>query len=195
MGIIEIILLGVALAMDCFSVSISKGLVARKLYLKGALTMALFFGLFQAGMPLIGYFAGTFFAAFVQSFAPWIALGLLGYIGGKMVWEHFHPDTDEDDVAESLSENVSKVYSFGTVLVLSVATSIDALASGLIFVGNPSAMITAVIIIGSCSYVFSIAGTLIGVFVGRRFKFPAELVGGLILIGIGLKIFLEGMLG
>lgn len=186
MSILEIILLGFALAMDCFSVSLSKGLVARRLYLKGALAMALFFGLFQAGMPLAGYFAGTFFSALVQRFAPWIALLLLGFIGGSMVKEHF---CDDDDEGRSGAD-----YSMRTILILAVATSIDALATGLIFVGNPSSMWLAVAVIGICSAVLSMAGTLIGVFIGSRFRFPASLIGGLILIAIGLKIFISGIL-
>lgn len=185
MSLIEIILLGIGLAMDCFAVSLSKGIAARKLYAAGAATMAVFFGLFQAGMPLIGYFAGVHFASFISRVAPWIALVLLGFIGGKMIWEHFSPDDDD--------EHADADYRFGTVVVLSVATSIDALATGLIFVGQEQVIWLAVAVIGICSTLFSAAGTLLGVFVGGRFRFPAELVGGVILVCIGLKIWVEAV--
>lgn len=185
MGIGEIILLGIGLAMDCFAVSLSKGVASRKLNLRGALFMAFSFGFFQAAMPLIGYLAGVSFADMISKVAPWIALVLLSFIGGKMVKEHFSPDDDED--------HADADYGLKTVLVLSVATSIDALATGIIFVGSPETMWLAVAVIGLCSFLFSLLGTVLGVFVGGRFKFPAELVGGLILIGIGLKIWIEGL--
>lgn len=186
MSQIEIVLLGIGLAMDCFAVSLSKGIAARRVYAAGAVTMAVFFGLFQAGMPLIGYFAGTHFATFIGKVAPWMALILLGFIGGRMIWEHFSPD-DADDHADA-------DYGLWTVVVLSVATSIDALATGLIFVGQEQVIWLAVAVIGVCSTLFSLAGTLLGVFVGGRFRFPAELVGGIILVCIGLKIWAEAVI-
>lgn len=182
MSFIEILLLGIGLAMDCFAVSLSKGIAARKFY-PASLVMALFFGVFQAGMPLIGYLAGEYFSTFVQKFAPWIALLLLAFIGGKMIKEHFSED----------GESASADYRFLTIIIMSVATSIDALATGLIFVGQPGVIWLAVSVIGVCSVLFSLLGTLLGVFVGARFKFPAELVGGIILIGIGLKIWVEAL--
>ncbi len=186
MGITEIILLGIGLAMDCFAVSVSKGIAARKFYPMGAIMMALFFGIFQAGMPLGGYFAGVYFAEFISKIAPWLALALLGFIGGKMVYEHFSEDEDEHADAD---------YGIRTVIILSIATSIDALATGIIFVDKPQNVLwMAVSVIGICSFLFSMAGTLVGVFMGRKFNFPAELVGGLILIGIGLKIWIENIL-
>lgn len=187
MSVWEIILLGAALAMDCLAVSVAKGVSAGKLYPASALMMALSFGLFQAGMPLVGYFAGSCFASFISRFAPWIALVLLGFIGGKMIKEHFEDDAEGENKSGS-------DYGFLTIIVLSVATSIDALATGLIFVGNPSSMYLAVLIIGIFSFVFSFGGTLAGVFLGTRFRFPAELVGGVILVCIGLKIFISSFI-
>lgn len=184
MGIVEMILLGIGLAMDCFAVSLSKGIAAKNLFPGKVTLMALLFGLFQAGMPLIGYYAGSHFAEAISKVAPWVALILLGFIGGKMIKEHFSPEEEEGNAD----------YGIMTLLVLSVATSIDALATGLIFVGNSSRLALAVLIIGICSFAFSLAGSFTGVFVGKKFRFPAELVGGLILVGIGIKIFLEGML-
>lgn len=185
MGIVEIILLGIGLAMDCFAVSLSKGIAAKRVYMPGALIMALLFGLFQAGMPLIGYFAGVYFAEFISKIAPWIALVLLGFIGGKMIKEHFEGDESEGESGAD--------YKLGTLLTLSIATSIDALATGLIFVSEPDVLPLAILVIGVCSTLFSLAGTMIGVFAGRKFNFPAELIGGLILVGIGLKIWIEGL--
>lgn len=184
MSALEIILLGIGLAMDCFAVSISKGIAARRLYLVPALIMAFFFGLFQAGMPLIGYYAGVHFAQFISRIAPWVALVLLGFIGGKMIWEHFSENDQQDSNAD---------YSFRTVLILAVATSIDALATGLLFIGHSDILVLAVSIIGLFSFLFSAVGTLLGVFVGNRFKFPAELVGGIILVFIGLKIWAQAL--
>lgn len=186
MSILEIILLGIGLAMDCFAVSTAKGLAAKKFHTAGALTMALFFGLFQAGMPLIGYYAGVHFASFIASVAPWIALALLGFIGGKMIKEHFGPDDAED--------HADADYRFRTIIILSVATSIDALATGLLFVGEEGRIWLAVGTIGIFSLLLSLTGTLLGVFAGRKFRFPAELAGGIILIGIGLKIWVEGII-
>lgn len=183
MGIIELVLLGIGLAMDCFAVSLAKGMASGRLRLWPAVAMALFFGIFQAGMPLAGYLAGSYFAELISRIAPWIALVLLGYIGGKMVKDHFFPDEEEAD----------NDYSLRTIIVLAVATSIDALATGLIFVGQSDILPLAVLIIGVCSFAFSMAGTLIGVFAGSRFNFPANLFGGIILIGIGLKIWIEGL--
>ena len=185
MSVIEMILLGVGLAMDCFAVSMSKGLAARRLILGKAMLMAFLFGFFQAGMPLIGFYAGTWFAGFIDKVAPWVALVLLGFIGGKMIWEHF---SEKDSPDHSDAD-----YSLRTILLMSVATSIDALATGLIFVPVPQAIWLATAIIGICSFLFSALGTLLGVFVGSRFRFPAELVGGIILVCIGLKIWAQGL--
>lgn len=188
MGLLEIILLGVGLAMDCFAVSLSKGIAAGRLYMGRVLLMALFFGLFQAGMPLIGYFAGVHFAGIISKVAPWIALGLLGYIGGKMIYEHFHEDKEQEQ------DHHNADYSISTILILSVATSIDALATGLLFIGQQDILWLAVLMIGFFSFIFSLTASLIGVYAGRKFNFPAELLGGVILVGIGLKIWLEAML-
>lgn len=186
----EILLLGVALSMDCFAVSLSKGICARRLYPSRALLMAVLFGLFQAGMPLIGYYAGNYFIAYISRVIPWVALILLGFIGGKMIYEFVkkvNSDEDEDENAKVGD------YSLSTILVLAVATSIDALATGVVFVGHPECLFLAVWVIGLCSLVFSLLGTFAGTTVGRAFSFPAELVGGLILVGIGLKIWVTGM--
>lgn len=181
MDIVSIILLSIGLAMDCFAVSIAQGLNPSDK--PKPVLMALLFGLFQGGMPLIGYYAGNLFDAFFNTYAPWIALALLAFIGGKMVWESMHEK----------EERQSADWSLTNLLLLAVATSIDALATGVIFIPYPETLWLAVAVIGVTSLVFSIAGYLIGVFVGERFRLNVTLAGGIILIAIGLKIWIEGI--
>lgn len=183
MDVISIILIAIGLAMDCLAVSIAQGLGMRR-WTGTALVMAVLFGLFQGGMPLIGYYAGTLFADFFSHFAPWIALALLAFIGGKMVWESTHESDEETCVDMSLKH----------LLVMAVATSIDALATGVIFIPVPEVLWLSIAIIALVSGLFSVGGYLIGVFVGSRFRLNVELIGGLILIAIGLKIWAEGFL-
>ncbi len=187
MDILSIILLSVGLAMDCFAVSIAKGLATQNSPQWGwAVLMALLFGLFQGGMPLIGYFAGVNFADFFSRFSHWIALFLLGCIGGKMVWEGCrHKPASEQ------SEEQNKSFSLPLLLLLAVATSIDALATGVLFIPCPEVLWLAVIVIALGSLLFSLIGYLIGLRFGRQLKINADIIGGIILIGIGLKIFIE----
>ncbi len=194
MSILTIILFSIGLAMDCFAVSISKGLAVdiHEVFAKRQhpWLMALLFGLFQGGMPLIGYYAGTIFRDFFSRYAGIIALLLLGYIGGKMIWEGCHKRVEEE---RSRGVGGSTDFSLKTLLILAVATSIDALATGVIFIPCPERLWLGISVIALGSFLFSIAGYLIGVFVGSKFKVNAELIGGIILIGIGLKIFIEGL--
>ncbi len=183
MNIITIIFISIGLAMDCFTVSIAKGIEVGNAYKWRFLLMALLFGLFQGGMPLIGYYAGVIFADFFRRYAPWIALILLAFIGGKMILESIKPNKEEKTAGLSLP----------TMLMLAVATSIDALATGVIFIPYPQWLWSGVGIIASGSFLFSIAGWLIGKKIGEHFRFNMELVGGIILIAIGLKIWIEGL--
>ena len=187
--------------MDCFAVSVSKGLVVNihEVFAKHQhpWLMALFFGLFQGGMPLIGYYAGTIFSDFFSHYAGIVALLLLGYIGGKMVWESFKKKwrvESESERSEGVTTGEGAAdFSLKTLFILAVATSIDALAMGVIFIPHPENLWFGISIIALGSFIFSIVGYLIGVFVGSKFKLNVELIGGLILIGIGLKIFIEGL--
>ena len=186
MDIISIILIAVGLAMDCFAVSIAQGLdtdVRDPKQQPKVVLMAFLFGLFQGGMPLIGYFAGTIFADFFSRYAPWIALALLAFIGGKMIWESF----------EKKEEHRAN-WSLRFLLTMAVATSIDALATGVIFIPVPEQLWLGIALIAFVSFLFSLLGTTIGSLVGTRFKLNVELIGGLILIAIGLKIWIEGYL-
>lgn len=169
--------------MDCFAVSIAQGLsVHSSSERPQPLLMALLFGLFQGGMPLIGYFAGSLFSDFFHRYAPWIALLLLAFIGGRMVWESLHDKSEE-----------ASGWQPGRLLLLAVATSIDALATGVVFIPVPERLWSGVVIIGLVSGLFSCVGYLIGKLVGEHFRVNVELIGGLILIAIGLKIWLEGV--
>ncbi|MBR6508540.1 MAG: manganese efflux pump, partial [Paludibacteraceae bacterium] len=160
MDLLSILLIAIGLAMDCFAVSIAQGLTVdihdTTNRPKPAL-MALLFGLFQGGMPLIGYYAGSIFSDFFDRYAPWIALGLLAFIGGKMIWESLH-EKDEQPGGWQLKR----------LLILAVATSIDALATGVIFIPVPERLWLGVSIIGVVSFLFSLGGYCIGVFVGKR---------------------------
>ncbi|MCQ2310261.1 MAG: manganese efflux pump MntP family protein [Paludibacteraceae bacterium] len=192
MALISIILIGIGLAMDCFAVSIAQGLQQGK-WCNKAVLMAVLFGIFQGGMPLIGYGAGTVFAFFFKRFAPWIALLLLGWIGGKMIWEACGVRS-KDRCAEGVrsKENGKADWSMRHLLALAVATSIDALATGVIFIPYANQVWLGVSIIAACSLFFALAGYLIGVFVGKL-NVNVEMIGGLILVAIGLKIFIEGL--
>ena len=181
MDILSILFLAVGLAMDCFAVSITKGLQNRR-WTWYALLMAVCFGLFQGGMPLIGFFAGTLFAEWVCRFDHWIALILLGYIGGKMIYEGIH---------EKQEDTSSSRWSVGEIILLSVATSIDALATGVLFVPCPEVVWLAVGIIALVSLMFALTGYMLACRLGNRLKLRTEIIGGIILIGIGLKIFIE----
>ena len=147
--------------------------------------MALLFGVFHAGMPLIGYFAGSLFASFFERFAPWIALALLGFIGGKMIYDSIKGEDDEAHFAD---------FSFFGLLSLAFATSMDTLATGVIFIPHPEVLWLAVGVIATTCFVFSMTGFVLGHIVGTRLRINVNILGGVILILIGLKIFLEGLL-
>ena len=186
MDLLTIILIAVGLAMDCFAVSVTKGLLSGKTpQWLPALLMALMFGLFQGGMPLLSYYAGSSFVGFFSNWSHWVALLLLGAIGGKMIYDSLSPKHNEEEMV------CKPVFSFIQTLVLSVATSIDALVTGVLFVPVPEKVFLAVGIIALVSFIFSLAGYSVGIYVGRRFRFNAELMGGIILLCIGLKIFIE----
>ncbi len=187
MDIVSIILLAVGLGMDCFAVSLAKGLATRQTPQWGwACLMALFFGLFQGGMPFVGYFAGISFTAFFTRWSHWIALLLLSVIGGKMLLEGW-----QNRIHQEKHKEQNKTFSVGLLLLLAVATSIDALATGLLFIPLPEILWLAVGIIALFSFVMSLIGYLLGCKFGKRVKVNADIIGGLILIAIGLKIFIE----
>ena len=190
MDFISIILIAIALAMDCFAVATSTGITVRKFYPWNTFKMSLAFGLFQGGMVLIGYFAGISFANTISKYDHWIAFALLLFIGGKMIIESF-ADKKEENKEVGTTVDVAKQFSWKTIILLAIATSIDALATGIIFVPFPEFIVKAIVFIGLASFLFPIIGMLIGVSFGKRFNLNVNLIGGLILIGIGTKILIE----
>ena len=184
MGFVELFLLAVGLSMDAFAVSICKGLAMRKADLKGMLTCGLWFGGFQALMPLIGFFLGSLFADAIKAVDHWIAFALLAIIGANMLKEAFSCKCDCECASADLSVK--------TMFVMAVATSIDALAVGisLAMAGNVN-IFAAILLIGITTCVLSAVGVKIGNIFGSRFEKKAQMAGGFILILLGLKILLE----
>lgn len=180
----ELFLIGVGLSMDAFAVSVCKGLGMSKVNKKQTLLIGLFFGGFQAFMPFVGWVLGTQFKQYITAFDHWVAFILLSFIGGKMIWEVFHPDED-------MEEGKDQPFLLKELLMLAIATSIDALAVGIIFALQQYPILEAISIIGVVTFLLSVLGVYIGNFFGSRYKNKAELAGGIILIGIGLKILLE----
>lgn len=182
MGFVELLLIGIGLSMDAFAVSICKGLSARELKWKHYVCIGLWFGGFQALMPTIGYFLGASFEQYITSFDHWIAFALLALIGANMVKEGLSKEEDVGDAS----------FSFRSILVLAVATSIDALAVGITFGLLPDVQILpSAATIGITTFLFSAAGLKVGNIFGLKYKSKAEIAGGVILILIGLKILLE----
>lgn len=182
MGLTELLLIAVGLSMDAFAVAICKGLSMKKATLKGMLLVGLYFGLFQAVMPLIGYLVGIQFESYITSIDHWIALILLAVIGINMIREALGHKDGEKEEAD---------LSFKAMLPLAVATSIDALAVGVTFAFLNTDIIPAVSFIGVITLILSMAGVKIGNLFGDKLKSKSEIFGGVILIGIGLKILLE----
>lgn len=180
MGIIEIILMGVGLAMDAFAVSICKGLSMQKMEWKKAGIIGLYFGGFQAMMPIIGYFLGVGFEDKIKSIDHWIALVLLSIIGINMIREAFSDEEEADDKID-----------FKTMVVLAVATSIDALTVGVTFAFLSVNIWFAITVIGIITLVMSMIGVKIGNVFGDKYKSKAEITGGVILILLGIKVLLE----
>ncbi len=180
MGIGELFILAVGLSMDAFAVSVCKGLSVKKLCPKHMLLVGLYFGGFQALMPLIGYFLGVQFQSLIQNFDHWIAFILLALIGANMVKE-------SRECADELNDS----FHFKTMLPLAVATSIDALAVGVTFAFLQVSIVPAVSFIGVTTFILSAIGIRIGNVFGAKYKSRAELAGGIVLILMGLKILLE----
>lgn len=180
MSFAELFVIGIGLSMDAFAVSVCKGLSVGKIKIKHMLLAGLWFGGFQALMPLIGYFLGSAFEQYVVSIDHWVAFILLAVIGGNMV---------KESREKANEQNAS--FSFLTMLVLAVATSIDALAVGITFAFLQVDIWEAITVIGCTTFVFSVAGIKIGSVFGTKYKSKAELFGGIVLIGMGIKILIE----
>lgn len=181
MGIIEILLTGLGLAMDAFAVAVCKGLSMKKFDKKKGIIIGLYFGIFQGMMPLIGYLLGTTFQSLITSIDHWIAFVLLGFIGGNMLKEAFSKD----------DETCNDKVDFKTMLPLAIATSIDALAVGITFAFLKVNIVIAVLSIGIITFIMSFIGSKVGNKFGTKYEKKAQLFGGIILVLIGLKILLE----
>ena len=186
MGFVELLLLAIGLSMDAFAVSVCKGLCMKRLNLRQATVVALFFGGFQALMPLVGWALGTQFEQFITPVDHWIAFVLLALIGGKMRWDAFHEDDPED-----LACPTDGKLDLRELVMLAVATSIDALAVGITFAFLRVDILTSVGLIGVTTFALSIVGVAVGHRFGARYEKPATVAGGIVLILIGLKILLE----
>jgi len=182
MGPLTIVLVAIALAIDSFSVSISSGMAMTRNRLRGALTMSAFFGAFQAGMPVLGWLGGIGLHGFITTVDHWIAFGLLSTIGVKMVSQSIrgHPSDQQIDPT-----------SLGTLLVLSVATSIDALTAGISFAFLQSPITIPVIVIGVVTFGLSLLGALAGHKCARYLDNRIDALGGIVLIGIGIRILVQ----
>lgn len=182
MSLVELFLVAVGLSMDAFAVSVCKGLSLGRIKWKHMCIAGLWFGGFQALMPAIGYFFGSFFTGAINKYAHWIAFVLLALIGGNMVKESFG---EEEEVDASMTAK--------SMLLLAIATSIDALAVGVSFAFMEVNIVWAVLFIGMVTFILSAVGVKIGSIFGTKYKSKAELAGGIVLIVIGLKILLEGL--
>lgn len=185
MTITESILIGLALAMDCFTVSLTTGSIVKRIVPRPMWTMILLFGLFQGGMTLIGWRVSTLFSHYLEPIDHWIAFALLAYIGGRMIIEGFKSEDKKD----------FNPLSYANILTLSVATSIDAMAIGVSMafmrMNTWDSVIGPSIIIAILSSLLTICGLAGGIIAGKKIPFALEPVGGLILIGIGIKILVE----
>lgn len=195
MDFISVFFIAIALAMDAFSVAITSGIIFKKIHIWGMIKTGLFFGAFQFIMPCIGYFLGSAFSSFITAFDHWIAFALLGFIGGKMLYEAIKGEEDENMEGKNPLDNK-------LLTMLAIATSIDALAVGVTFatmgmdvVGAVTfarlTLLAAAAIIGIVAFVLSAAGVFIGGKCGNLFGNKAEILGGIVLIGIGIKILVE----
>ena len=187
MGIVELLLTAIGLSMDAFAVSVCKGLGMRKMRYDQALVIGLYFGVFQALMPLIGWWVGTYFESFITAVDHWIAFFLLGFIGVNMIRESKEAEAECDTDVDSIPAK--------NILLLAVATSIDALAVGISFAFLNVDIIPAVCLIGITTFIISCIAVFLGNKIGGKLGKYAEITGGVILILIGLKILIEHLFG
>ena len=195
----ELIAIAIALAADAFAVSICKGLATKENYIKTGLACGIWFGFFQGLMPFLGWLLGSTFAAYIESIAPFIAFALLAFLGIKMIVEAIKEMKEEKEAqAEGIclctQNEKSASLAPSVMLAFAIATSIDALAAGVSFAAMDANILVAVSLIGIITFVCSFIGAAIGAKVGDKAGSKAELAGGAVLLGIGIKILIEGLL-
>lgn len=181
MDIIQLLILAVSLSMDAFAVAICKGLAFGRIRLRQALVVGLYFGVFQAAMPTIGYFLGMGFRQYIESFDHWIAFGLLAFLGARMIIE----------AVRGGEEEVSSSLDIREMTLLAIATSIDALAAGISLSVLDASIGTAALFIGIITFTLSVVAVYIGGYIGAKFKKPAELAGGAALVLLGIKVLID----
>ena len=182
MGLTEIIFIAIGLSMDAFAVAVTLGMSVQKPRLKEIIIPGIYFGFFQALMPLIGFLAGTYFANKIQEVEHWVAFVLLGLVGGKMIKDSFSKEEKKKE---------DNPFHFAKMLLLAIATSIDALAVGVTFAFFKINIVMAMAIIGCITFFIASCGVVVGNIFGTRFKSKAEFIGGLVLVGLGVKIVVE----
>lgn len=183
MNISDLILIAIGLSMDCFAVSIACGMILKKTISWPSFRIAFYFGLFQAIMPLIGWLVGSRFQRYIEDYDHWVAFSILVLLGGRMIYENFRKKDSDKKMLDP--------YRRPIILSLAIATSIDALAVGFSFAFLKIDIWVSILVIGITSFLFSFLGIFFGHKYFNRFKIPAELLGGLVLIGIGIKILIE----
>ncbi|MHB8070891.1 MAG: manganese efflux pump MntP [Candidatus Cryosericum sp.] len=187
MGFWSVLLIGVALSMDAFAVSVANGCRIQKVTMRDAVRPGYWFGGFQMLMPVLGWLGGLTFRRLIDGLSPWIAFGLLVFVGGKMIFEAVHGGEAAEDCPQVERRSTREM------LMLAIATSIDALAVGLSLSVLKISIWLPALIIGLTTFGFSVVGTLIGCGIGKLIKDKAEILGGAVLIGIGIKILLQGL--
>ena len=187
MDFLTLIGIAVGLSMDALAVSVANGFMIKQLRIRHAFRIAFFFGLFQALMPLIGWAAGITFSQYIKTFDHWIAFGLLILVGGRMIWESISSSKKDEAVKNCLH--------FPTLLMLSIATSIDALAVGVSFAFLDITIWLPILVIGLITFVICFIGVNIGSKLGPVFGNKLGIIGGIVLIGIGMKILIEHLAG
>lgn len=180
MGVVELSMIGIGLAMDAFAVAVGKGLSLKRMQWKFALVVGIYFGIFQALMPFLGYFSGKIIGNIITSFSGFVTFGLLCFVGINMIKEAFDIEEKEDNT-----------LSFGSMLILSIATSIDAFAVGITFSFYEINIILAILLIGNITFLLSAIGVKIGNKFGNKYEKGAQIFGGMILLIIALKALIE----
>jgi manganese efflux pump family protein len=182
-GFFSILIIGLGLSADCFAVALSSSISRKNLPLWQGLRVAIFFGVFQTGMTLFGWWAGSYILEYIESIDHWVAFGLLAFVGGKMIWESLHEKEERTDITK-----------WRYLFVLAIATSLDALAVGLSFAFLKVNLAMAGTIIGIVALMITFLGFLAGKTLGELVGKRAEIIGGIILIIIGLRVLLEHLL-
>lgn len=192
MDILSLVVIAVGLTMDSFAVCIGRSMCRKRFQVSRALKIAVVFGLFQGLMPLAGYALGIGFEAWIRQLDHWLAFTVLIVIGVKMIYESFLPKNESDCADCNCLE--TRYIDWKNIFTLAFATSIDAMATGLVFVTYPGTILRAMAIIGVVCFVFCFVGMFLGVHLGKKINFRIEMIGGIILIAIGIKILLEHVL-